>query len=456
MTDAFRVLGLAPDADERAIKRAYAALLRAHRPDEDPAGFQRINEAYAQALDVCHGRVPPAWVALEDELEAFHPGEHGMAPPIGAPDAGPALQQDDIPLAADPSPGETPEEQQAALDALLEIAQQGRVRALERHLRGAFIYWSMDAKYRLAWQLVDRLTRDPVAMPDDCFDALMAFFGLDDVHAVRHLRHLTPLRAECMRRWNVRRSASVRSDGNPVDTMVMGFLREPFSWWNAPWYALHPSTARDVMRFLRANGHAGQAQQPPGIDPAMIAFWADLLALDPPINRARLTVFALRTLIGASVLALLAVWLGSDANRPASQVALEGFGYGVMIALAWLVLQVYNRWQGLRGPFEWPAWLVPGLAGATLVSIPFSEDGSATEVLSALTLLLPLWRDVHAWIRQRGSGAHDELNFGTGYILMGCTFVAGAFMFWLPNWAPAAIAMPLWGWQLWQMRKAHA
>ncbi len=44
------ILGLTRDADERAVKRAYAALLKQHRPDADPEGFRRINDAYQQAL----------------------------------------------------------------------------------------------------------------------------------------------------------------------------------------------------------------------------------------------------------------------------------------------------------------------------------------------------------------------------------------------------------------------
>jgi len=43
---AFGLLGLTEDADERSIKRAYAQRLRGTRPDEDPAGFQRLREAY--------------------------------------------------------------------------------------------------------------------------------------------------------------------------------------------------------------------------------------------------------------------------------------------------------------------------------------------------------------------------------------------------------------------------
>lgn len=35
---------------EREVKRAYARLLKRHRPDQDPEGFQRVSEAYQQAL----------------------------------------------------------------------------------------------------------------------------------------------------------------------------------------------------------------------------------------------------------------------------------------------------------------------------------------------------------------------------------------------------------------------
>ena len=47
----FHVLGIAPTQDERAIRRAYAVQLKQHRPDEDPSGFQRVHEAYEQALN---------------------------------------------------------------------------------------------------------------------------------------------------------------------------------------------------------------------------------------------------------------------------------------------------------------------------------------------------------------------------------------------------------------------
>jgi hypothetical protein len=53
---AFAILGLTEDADERAIKRAYASKLKTTRPDQDPEGFQRLHQAYQAALDALRWR----------------------------------------------------------------------------------------------------------------------------------------------------------------------------------------------------------------------------------------------------------------------------------------------------------------------------------------------------------------------------------------------------------------
>jgi hypothetical protein len=49
--DPFEVLGLELNADERAVKRAYARLARRFKPERDPSSFQRLREAYEGALE---------------------------------------------------------------------------------------------------------------------------------------------------------------------------------------------------------------------------------------------------------------------------------------------------------------------------------------------------------------------------------------------------------------------
>lgn len=72
----FAVLGLDETADDAAVRAGYLAAVRAHPPDRDPAGFQRIREAYDAIRDEDRRldlRLfgPPPLDRLEDLLEAF-------------------------------------------------------------------------------------------------------------------------------------------------------------------------------------------------------------------------------------------------------------------------------------------------------------------------------------------------------------------------------------------------
>lgn len=48
--DCFQVLGINPTKDIKEIKRAYSKMLRVYSPESDPEGFQKLREAYEQAI----------------------------------------------------------------------------------------------------------------------------------------------------------------------------------------------------------------------------------------------------------------------------------------------------------------------------------------------------------------------------------------------------------------------
>ena len=48
---AAEVLGVAPDAEESDVRRAYLRLIREHPPDADPVQFERIRDAHAFMSD---------------------------------------------------------------------------------------------------------------------------------------------------------------------------------------------------------------------------------------------------------------------------------------------------------------------------------------------------------------------------------------------------------------------
>ena len=54
--DAWKILGIQSTYDTSEVKRAYAKLLKVYRPESDPEEFQRIREAYEEALEhIKHG-----------------------------------------------------------------------------------------------------------------------------------------------------------------------------------------------------------------------------------------------------------------------------------------------------------------------------------------------------------------------------------------------------------------
>lgn len=48
--DCFEVLGISPTKDAKEIKRAYSKMLQIYNPESDPEGFQKIREAYEEAV----------------------------------------------------------------------------------------------------------------------------------------------------------------------------------------------------------------------------------------------------------------------------------------------------------------------------------------------------------------------------------------------------------------------
>jgi len=88
----FQALGLAEDADEPAIKRAYARALRSARPDEDAQAFQALREAYEAAL---------SWRRQEEHR---HRPEQPAPADEAMDDAPPAAAQGQQPGRATPAP----------------------------------------------------------------------------------------------------------------------------------------------------------------------------------------------------------------------------------------------------------------------------------------------------------------------------------------------------------------
>lgn len=194
--DCWSVLHLHDDAEARDIKCAYARLLKTFRPDEDAEGFQRLREAYEQALAIARWRLENAEPADDEDVAvattssafaalaldaalAKTPAQDVAAfefAPVSpaAPQAFTPPEKDDVrrvePLAADAFVDAQAIETQAALQLLEDLTpdnlderwnqaqQQSCAKAFERlllqlcfehpHLRSPVLNWAVE---QLGW-----------------------------------------------------------------------------------------------------------------------------------------------------------------------------------------------------------------------------------------------------------------------------------------------------------------
>ncbi|MDD0844470.1 hypothetical protein [Pseudomonas sp. Gutcm_11s] len=172
----WNILGIRADADERTIKRSYAALLKVHRPDEDLDAFQRLREAYEQALGLARRRVEQD--EAEDDIGLGDVLERAVVAPL----------DQDLRARIDASLGDLapPTLEAAAIQArdqgqlaLFECCLLGR--CLTDNERGyAAAHWALTCLHWLTpWQ-------EP-SLPGDQLDALLNRLLATELHALHDL-----------------------------------------------------------------------------------------------------------------------------------------------------------------------------------------------------------------------------------------------------------------------------
>jgi hypothetical protein len=79
------VLGVSPTNDVRQVKRAYSRMLKKHKPEQDPEGYQCLREAFDLAMAYCAdhpGDLPEIVPVSVSEDENDFPCDHEVVPPI--------------------------------------------------------------------------------------------------------------------------------------------------------------------------------------------------------------------------------------------------------------------------------------------------------------------------------------------------------------------------------------
>lgn len=70
-TDVFRILEIEPTEDEKAIRKAYARLVKQYHPEEQPEKWKEIHDAYEAALHEAERGILPHGPYIVQETSAF-------------------------------------------------------------------------------------------------------------------------------------------------------------------------------------------------------------------------------------------------------------------------------------------------------------------------------------------------------------------------------------------------
>ena len=154
MADPWSILGLRADtADEKQVRTAYARLLKVHRPDQDPEGFQQLRTAYERILEWLRFRAlreedeepdEVEEVELEPDevspavLDSINPAPQPQLPCPPLPSSWPAGEVPVLPYKFDQTPPQEP--------------QQRKSQRTERN-------WPREWSYSL--ETLDRALQDP-------------------------------------------------------------------------------------------------------------------------------------------------------------------------------------------------------------------------------------------------------------------------------------------------------
>ncbi|WP_315385239.1 hypothetical protein [uncultured Stenotrophomonas sp.] len=278
-------LELGPDADERAVRRAYAVRLRTTRPDDDPAAFQQLHEAYKAAL---------AWLQRGGEENE----RGGWSDPV---------EQARTADARDPA-----EQGLNIGDVTLELvaaAAHTDPPHFEHWLQSRPELWSLHAKPFIGRAVLELLFTHNVPIPAQNFDLLAACFRWNDVgngldpYASDHCRSrshrlwlLQPGNQEALAR-------ALHTPQRPVGAAEalarMTRLTRPWDGWQSVRDALTGKQVIAIGNTLHALGIHDPATAPEPLQTRQVAFWLALTRRD--LNWPRLQMALVRSALCAAV-----------------------------------------------------------------------------------------------------------------------------------------------------------
>lgn len=319
---AFEQLGLPVTADQRAIKRAYAAQLKHCRPEDDPQGFQKLQEAYRLALERSDSR--PEAAATGPPAESV-----GVAEPA--------------PLDNRLERQQVAEDDESCARAIVEKARWSVIDA----------YWlnalAMPVELARCEQIANRvaqlLNETDAPLASQNLQALAGYFRWEHLRATGAVQQL-------FSRDRQLDQLIFERDSQPgsVISRVAGILVAPFSWFEHAIFALDFYHARKLRLRLGRLELETNRQLDRLIDPGTLKFWRELDA-KAIFNWTRLAVYLIRAVVLGAAAGVITSY---RSGWPTFLLVAIG------VAVAGVALQFAGRAYYNRNPdLHWIRWRGP-------------------------------------------------------------------------------------------------
>jgi curved DNA-binding protein CbpA len=418
----FTHLGLSQDADETAIRRAYARLLKQHRPDVDPAGFQRLHEAYTRCLEHARYRAeygddeydeveeefelaaaPDTLAMAEADAETAIALEKSQTAHAGHADStfsyeAPVTDANSLPendswegIAREPA-----FDFDGFVDELIRRVHDTDPRDLAKWLHGNQTLYSLQLKQMLSGPVAHALAEATPLPEDESLQIVLTFFGLDGLGQQhgwieRSIRRLWQ-RVEDRRGFDRVLAEYQSPRTKPVDRMLLRELITPRNWLRFLVILLCPflpSRTRSLLMMLEDEGREAAKAR---LNHGAADFWRR--AADPErLDWRRVMIVLLRVVVLVLPVAAYVMFLTDNSLSPGPAAAICGTS-----ALAWLVWtslslawRRLNRWN--RETLQWDMPLVlASVVIAIAVTLGFFDSGWSIP-LSILVLVF--------WLAQR-------------------------------------------------------
>lgn len=472
MSWAMEWLGLEPDADERAIKRAYAKRLKHTRPDEDAAGFQQLHEAYQAALAYAQYRAQ--W-GDEDEYETEEEDEAANAEPTAPADPVLDLHDPVVPLTSGFAPPQVrqvppqrsvvpvevelpePLDVPAFAQRLVAAASKGPPLEFEPWLQQRPELWSLHDKPRVGSHVLDLLLHAGAPIREENFDALSRYFGWDQIDSPLDPDVAAQTRQRLHRHWLVRPGHHdwlayyLQRPGAPFSAaqaqLSQARLSRPWHRLRAVLTAAIPGRATLIGRMLGGLGIHTAEQASTPLQPEQVRFW---LALNQSgqVNAAKWQVTAARTLVCTlGWLLLIGVMTLAVPPDGPTQVrhVLEFVVFGTLaVLIGGMMMLPFGQLLNWQSTDPAPAQrgrllrllLVPTMAITSVLMIHVLDQRVAGTLLALPTLVIALVR----WWRRGGY----EFQFSAWMLVAMVPLVKVGGLALVIGEIPAALALVAW------------